>query len=111
MLAKRRARRQLPLVRVRAGVQGVAEGPAQGRGPTAHPGGVGRGPAGAGGAGEVGAGGGALVQWLAAAGLPLDPGVAVGAAGSGQLELVKWLFAAPRSALVKYAAEGGRLVK
>ena len=56
-----------------------------------------------------------LVQWLAAAGLPLDPGVAVGAAESGQLELVKWLFAAgfaaPRSALVKYAAEGGRLVK
>ena len=51
------------------------------------------------------------MQWLAAAGLPLDPGVAVGAAGSGQLELVKWLFAAPRSALVKYAAEGGRLVK
>ena len=39
-----------------------------------------------------------LVQWLAAAGLPLDPGVAVGAAESGQLELVKWLFAAPREA-------------
>ena len=39
-------------------VQGVAEGAAQGRGPAAHPGGVGRGHAGAGGAGEVGAGGG-----------------------------------------------------
>ena len=34
-------------------------GPAEDRGPAAHPGGVGRGPAGVGGAGEVGAGGGA----------------------------------------------------
>ena len=98
-------RGQLLPVRVRKGVQGVAEGAAQGRGPAAHPGCVERGP-----------NGNALAKWALAEGRPRDDGgnedpftLAHAAAEQGHLELVvsrigeggfalnKWVmeFAAP----------------